>query len=692
MTEEAKLAQGLNAWHQKSSKQKRDIGQVFENVVADSLRKQRSNMKQLETIETAETAEAAEKEQERDVDNIAISRVKVTRLGQNDRDKSGRRVPYQTAKYWYNAVADVRYIKRPISSMRALQFFTHLQLQKEKQKENGNAELTSVQRAKIIQKSTRTWATFSSFQRNPFFLMLESNLLLGYDIDREYNLVTVEEKDGYSSVLKKRAGMPEPRGGATGETNKTNGSGSRRVYGIDQHVPKLRLLCIESTGFTLVDGLTDVHLWNYYLGKQFRQQKSEIELFTWRNYQSDGAQYGEVVREIEKTWLEMDKAGKEKLRLEYLNLLHQGKDMYEGEIVEVEFKNKMIQNRARYVAHKVRFGDPFLQLDKGNSIRRTNISRQTQLRLVKNLTVGTISIIDQVKPVHAWNFYMFKHLSKLQQRHSTTTSDREGYYRKLVARWENTPEEHEQCAKEYKNLLLSGRDIYKGRIIQLASSQAVHEMWGRPVQQVYESGRSKRLEPLAMLVHPQTGKVEILSRITADHAFNYYLAKRLNELDETHNLPKRNTLIPDLELEWSRKSKDEMQTLALEYRQLLQSGQDYLEGKLVPLEQKQERCDQMRMLRGRGTKAALRSPSETLWAAEQQAKRNGQAWQYYKYARIQFDHVHDVDEITKEWDEMSIDEKNDVYESYKMLESSGKVLINGELVTTNSSLNAVTSS
>ena len=206
----------------------------------------------------------------------------------------------------------------------------------------------------------------------------------------------------------------------------------------------------------------------------------------------------------------------------------------------------------------------------------------------------------------------------------------------------------------------------------------VVEVWGQPITQGV--GRTIKISPLPILVEKETNKVLVLSEVTDVHAYNYYLANQLavqrGDSDGIADYSK----LPQLQQEWLAFTPEQKHTYATEYMQLLNNGQDYAYGKIVPLTEKLKISiyTHPTKLNGKGTKSAFNVESSNKKDVDFDSMYP-QAFSYYMYTRKTIDNVGDSQQIANEWTNMPDEEKLEVQDAYGIMVDAGFELVDGVL-------------
>ncbi|KAI3403066.2 hypothetical protein KGF56_004126 [Candida oxycetoniae] len=662
LSEEERIRKSKLSFNTKSIHQRQQFCHALENLIIDVFKKNWPAVKV--GVANINSEAVAAKQVKEDFDNIEPPTA--SKLEPPTASKLDFGTPYKRNHYRYNSVAGVRSFVQPVTMLRVQRFYIYCQLQTQDEKTN----MSKIKEAKY------NWARESSLNREIWRLKYENNLLLGFDINKDFQMFSIMDNDYIANGL---AGEEEP-------TNETVQQQWRKSP------PKLKFISTEISGFVHVYGITGYHCWNYYLGKRFNQIKSSLVIFT--NGSMTGTCYGEVVKRIKQEWIQMDSGMKQQIEVEYRDLLSQGKDMYEGKIVSIEFKNEAINNWKRYQVIHVRGDNPFFELS--SSTNKFSIEPPKRLRFVRNQTVGNIVIIGKVDNLHAWNYFLCKHLKE---------NARTSLYFQLREQWAKmNSDEQEQYRLEYEELLYSGRDIYRGKILLLEEKQALAEKEGRLKKtggggliteiwgQVIENGSGARtnVAPLPIIIDYKSQKPVLLDELSEKHVYNYFLARRLDEVKKGGDRGGgsgggvlQRELFLKLELEWVKKTQLEKNQLRCDYEKLLKSGYDYLYGKIVPLSEKISQAHSLKLaknLSGVGSKAAFSSKAREILESNQNLESENQAWEYFKYAKVEYENEKDLNKLEKEWQAMSDEEKKEIGEMYQVLKSTGKKIVDKVMV------------
>lgn len=774
--QEEKLKKAIHAYNVRSSQQKRELASVFESIMGDFLHNnwnaiQNAARKDGDSVEMQEQEKQQEQEQEHvnnktdtsvlrqliETENSTVSAVTnntiLTRADFPQRPKNVKGQPYKKALYNYNAISGTRSMRLPLRFSLSRRFYYFLQLQKylkennlrnsnqveqDQESELDKRNITYKEKQQLLKKIGKSFSKVDYNTQMSLWLKYENNILFGYDLGKEYNLVTVDQKMGYGTVNFFPFGDKDPE---LREAMARKGARLSKDLG-------MKIIINEFTGKVSVLGMTKAHLWNYFLGREFSKVRPKLQIITSEDQKVD-LFYGQVLREIEIQWREMSKTDYSELEKEYMQLLELQKDIYGGHIVDIEFKQRAIgRNPAydiRYIRGEVECWDGHLIPSATRTSHR--VPEVSFLRVVRNQTVGNYTIIGELNRDHVWNYFVYK--SSKQHQKEIFEFQKE---------WKCMNEtQKQQIESEYRELLLSGYDIFMGKKVtheqklQLAKSftkemkkEYLVEVWGQWVITNRHS-RKPLIPPLSTLLDVSLGRTKLVESVLEVHAYNYFLAKRIDEMKkEKVNVELKISVemgkaIEHLQAEWIAKSSHEREDIRQEYLRLVESGKDYLYGEIVPIMEKNEHLYKIRELTGTGSnvvflvkepalsgvkekpsisvgakdnrtnavlgteveqkgeyrergavveveveveaeavaEAESESESELKSGSETEAKR------YYQFARRNYDNEADIDLIEQEWNEMSQEEKDEVQESYELMKVAGKHLVEGEMVDIN---------
>ncbi|KAI5967513.1 hypothetical protein KGF57_000353 [Candida theae] len=658
MTHEDKLSKSLRLWSRKTRKEHNSIRVALEIIINEAIK----------------------------LNNAANSSEELKQVPLNDDAREVDRrddviEAYKKPKYRYNMTSGTRQLKFGTPEMKIRRYFQYLQLQQYKT-DHTEQSLDVVTKAKIVAKANREWRHVSSFERYVLKVNYENLLFKGKDISQDgESIVPVEESEGYDGVVHKILGEVEPG---------TEGKKKRRI-------PLLKLILNEMTGYVHVHGLCEFHVWNYYLGRECVSRVGVGDIIKCENV-------SEVIDQIEKEWIEMTVSQRNNIRMEYMNMLSRGKDLLHGKVVPIEEKRDAIDKPKQYLVVRIR-GDSssFNIFDCEVSPSKFTITQPSKLRFIKNTFVGNTIVVGDLNLVHAWNYFVYK---QQQQQQQQKEPQHDGVYdavqlqQGLMRQWneQSDDKKKQQYLQEYKSLLVSGHDIYMGEKVPIETKMAktgvknlVVDVWGQPI--TLGTGANVKVAPLPITIDETHDKVLVLSDIADVHAYNYYLAKQLQEhssqgggeggLDYS--------LIPRFQQEWLEFTPDHRRIYADEYLQLLSSGKDYAFGKIVPVANKLKLSiySKPSKLVGPGTKSAF-YPVTSAGKAQLAKSKEGvivfddkiyaNALPYYMYSRKAVDTTAiDSSQIVDEWTEMSDKEKFEVQEAYDMMVDAGFAMVNGVL-------------
>ncbi|CAD1813482.1 hypothetical protein FOB58_005359 [Candida parapsilosis] len=633
MTYDDKLAKSLRLWKRKSRKEHNNIHAALENIIDEVVAKKGF-------IGPEVTPENVSSNDMLEDDEIV------------DKNQA-----YKTPKYRYNLTSGTRLLKFTPPSNKIRRYFHYLKFQQYKE-QHPQSSLDSVTKSKIIAGANRQWRHVSSLERYIFRIDYENLLYKGMDISQKgEELVTVEVSEGSDLVVHKVLGEAEPR----------------RDIKRGKRIPSIKLILNELTGYVHVYGLTDFHVWNYFLGKEYASRVGE-----------GCDNIGEVIRQIEDNWIEMSTSQKNSIRTEYKNILFRGQDLLYGKLSSIKKKRDIINKPKQYHVVCIRGDSSLFNVQACDvSPSKFTIPQPTKLRFIKNTFVGNTIIVGELDLLHAWNYFVYQQ----RQLQAKEIDDEQEFHQNLMHQWneEMNDADKQEYLEGYKSLLVSGYDIYMGekmtiemKMNKTGIKNLVVEVWGQPITQGV--GRTIKISPLPILVEKETNKVLVLSEVTDVHAYNYYLANQLavqrGDSDGIADYSK----LPQLQQEWLAFTPEQKHTYATEYMQLLNNGQDYAYGKIVPLTEKLKISiyTHPTKLNGKGTKSAFNVESSNKKDVDFDSMYP-QAFSYYMYTRKTIDNVGDSQQIANEWTNMPDEEKLEVQDAYGIMVDAGFELVDGVL-------------
>lgn len=634
MTHEDKLSKSLRLWLRKSRKEHNSIHAALEMIVNEAVELGNGTTKSNFT----KNVPSFDATQEMDRDDEVEA--------------------YKKPKYRYNMTSGTRLLKfkTPLTKIRS--YYQYLQLQAYKDL-NRDQQLDAVTKSKVLTRAHREWRQVSSFERFILKTNYENLLHKGMDVsENNEEIVPVEVSEGYDGVVHKVLGEADP------------GSNRRE----NKRIPFLKLILNEMTGMTHVYGLSDFHVWNYFLGKQYTSRVKGDE---------GGENIGKVIEEIENEWVEMNTEQKNTIQTEYMNMLSRGQDLLYGKLVNVEVKRDVVDKPKQYQVLRVRGDSSLFKVDACDaSPSKFTITQPGKLRFIKNTFVGNTIVIGEVDLVHAWNYFVYK------QRQEGAIDNELQFRHDLMHKWNNEmdDEEKQQYLQEYKAMLVSGYDIYMGEKVTIESKMAqtgiknlIVDVWGQPITQ--GTGRNVKVSPLPISIDKIHNKVLVLSDITNVHAYNYYLAKQLEKQGNKGN-PDYSILGQFLQ-EWLEFTPKQREEYADEYLKLINSGKDYAFGKVIPIADKLKFSIYSNPVKlvGQGTKSAFHAEKKKDVITDSNFDEvYPNAFPYYVYSRKAIDNATiDNEAFIDEWRQLSRQEKFEVQEAYKMMVDAGFEMVNGVL-------------
>ncbi|KAI5952126.1 hypothetical protein CANMA_005113 [Candida margitis] len=647
MTHDDKLTKSLRLWARKSAKEHNIIHTSMENILSEAveLHKGPSEYPLQDSISSSGTSWGDENV----VDDVNQG--------------------YKKPKYRYNLTSGTRRIKFTTPSSKVRRYYQFLQLEQYK-KSQSQQDLDPVTKSKVIARANREWRNIPSFERFVLKTDYENLLYTGRDLSQDGEaVVSIEESERYNGVVHKVLGEIEPGVDARG----------------NKRVPLLKFIINEMTGFVYVYGLTDFHVWNYYLANEFAAR-------------IDGRckDIGALIKEIESDWLKLDALAKSKIRIEYLNLLSRGQDLLYGKLTSIVTKRDIVDKPKQYQVVRIRGDSSSFNIDECEiSPSKFTITQPSKIRFIRNAFVGNTIIVGDLDLTHAWNYFVYKQQQQ-EQKQRKNIEDELQFHQGLIHQWNQVldAEAKQQYLDQYKAMLISGFDIYMGEKMPIDTKMdktgiknLIVDVWGQPITQ--GTGRNISVDPLPMSIDKSTNKVILLSEIKDVHAYNYFLARKLAEQSGGANGVADYSKLPHLQQYWLMLMPEQKRTYSNEYLQLLNSGYDYAFGNVVPLVDKLKLSIYSKPIKlvGPGTKSAFNAEATTATATVTASKGkstnsddiHSNAFDYYQYSRKTIDHVSDVDQIVNEWHSMSSKEKLEVEEAYEMMVDSGFEMVNGVL-------------
>ena len=233
---------------------------------------------------------------------------------------------------------------------------------------------------------------------------------------------------------------------------------------------------------------------------------------------------------------------KDALREEYRQLIIQGKDLLNGEIVTIE--EKLYQSNENYKIYEI--------LGQGISKSKHNPSLSRKARIspvIYDYKTSKGIIVEDITLDMVFNYYLglqFKTIPNIDQ---------------IFQDWISmTDEEQKIITDEYKNLLINGKDMLYGEIVPLSDKQEAHKKLTTVI------GRGLPLE-----FYKDTPEEEILDDKDIFEYFKYYRSLE-------------NVKLQEIKSEWNELNQDDKNEIKDAYELLLLSGKAIERGKLVDIE------------------------------------------------------------------------------------------------------------
>ncbi|KAI5956953.1 hypothetical protein KGF54_000572 [Candida jiufengensis] len=634
LPEDYKLKKSLALWTRKTSGQQELIKIGFENILNEILIK-KNHLNELDKTKESVTLNDP-------IDSNFNVSLNETNENNNSVKKDINEV-YKTPKYRYNLTSGTTSIKFPLTTKKIKRFYKFQELTKLNFKNLSAAEFT-----KTLNQLDTSWRSINSIKRNNLKDQYENLLLSGKDLNDDLTgVVSIKEKFTQISY------EPEPG------TSKTN---------TIRKVPRLKFIINEMTGITYVYGLTYFHVWNYYLGREINKSKLESS--------DEEINLNKLIKQCESNWIKMSQKEKSQVFQEYESLLMSGKDMLNGHITTIPEKLKIIKNKKTYDSIHVRgttsdFDTNFTienhqkDLVLSEAPSKLTIDQPPNLRFSKNQMVGNITIIGELNLIHGYNYFIYENLQTEKNDHLNIKST----LNNLNTKWKSMNEdEQNEYVTKYKQLLESGNDIYLGDQISLAQKSQkqgiknlVTEIWGQLPPSSATTGLKSTIVPPSIIVDSTTNSVQLVDNLKEVHVFNYFLAKRF---------PKENNML-ELQTQWIYMTTEEKDDLQEEYKNLLMSGQDYLYGKIVSVNEKQPYINNLKILNGIGTKKYQQLIKLENPKSEQDDE---ELFEYYKQIRKEQEKldVNDKNVIKKlkqEWDLLGANEKDEIKSTLSLYNS-----------------------
>ena len=318
-------------------------------------------------------------------------------------------------------------------------------------------------------------------------------------------------------------------------------------------------------------------------------------------YKQDNVTKLKIINEIKrKLWIKLSSVQKIKIMKQYYDLIMKGYEIDEKN----DYQLIKITHDKFNIMTKAGEDDCFPITSKTKSNKVKYNTKWPTLIIKHNLTTGYCKI-DGVSLLDGCNYYLWKNLQNLQNLQNCLNDYEK--YQILKQNWINlNSKEQLQYQQEYENVLKSGKILLFGELKPI-TPKLIEEsnvikikytpIWGEQFKSVSYKNPVK-LENLRFLINQTVGNIIVVGKskskgktktktknnLDYDYAWNYYLAKRLNQLGQNiDNVSDNYHLVAQ---EWGNMTNEEKSNIDKEYDNLLLSGKDYLNGEIVTIEKK----------------------------------------------------------------------------------------------------------
>ena len=340
-------------------------------------------------------------------------------------------------------------------------------------------------------------------------------------------------------------------------------------------------------------------------------------------YEQDNNTKLKIINEIKrKRWVKLSSIQKNELMKQYNDLIMKGYEIDEKndyQLIKINHDNFNIMR-------KVGEDDCFpitttttttTTTKEGGGGNKVKYNTKWPTLIIKhNLTTGYCKI-DGVSLLDGCDYYLWKNLF------NQNIYDYEKY-QIFKQKWmELTPMEQFQYQQEYTNILKSGKILLFGEL-QSITPKLIEEsnvikikyssIWGEQFKSItYKTCKTCKtsktpikLDNLRFLINQTVGNIIIIGKNknnnkNFDYAWNYYFAKRLNQL-QLNGITRINAINDNHQLiiikqEWENMTQEEKSKIDIEYENLLLSGKDYLNGEIVTIKKKLSSMMMMMMMK-----------------------------------------------------------------------------------------------
>ncbi|KAI5963168.1 uncharacterized protein KGF55_002960 [Candida pseudojiufengensis] len=210
-----------------------------------------------------------------------------------------------------------------------------------------------------------------------------------------------------------------------------------------------------------------------------------------------------------------------------------------------------------------------------------------------NLTSGTLSLKFPMPDRRVKNYFKFLELKKLRNEHNGLTFiEFNKELNKLDIKWRKLNGDiRNELKEQYENLLLKGNDINDDltKIIPIISKhgdKAITEISYEP-EPVLDPGKNhkRKVPALKFIVNEMTGFTYVFG-LTYFHVWNYYLSREINNKKQSATDINLSQLIKKCKANWIKINSETRSKIFDEYKRLLASGKDMLNGEISSIEAK----------------------------------------------------------------------------------------------------------
>ncbi|EMG50142.1 hypothetical protein G210_4836 [Candida maltosa Xu316] len=416
-----------------------------------------------------------------------------------------------------------------------------------------------------------------------------------------------------------------------------------------------RYVLNQTTGVAVkCRGLRHNTLINFYVFKEIRDMEFHDDLDRWN-----------TIRKVKLNWKHVGSEARDVLFKEYEDLICRGKEI-------VDFKEVKIIDHFDFTT---RVGDLSTK-SEGSSKNHYPV-----IEIKHNATAGVYAV-SGLSLRDGFNYYAWREMQTGDARFRY----RQDHLEYLRNCWkEMTTPEQLLYQDEYEEMLQSGKIIVFGEIQPITSAAIANmknmnytKVWG------YIPGNQRRkVEMVQCAINQTAGNLIIASKINTSYAWNYYLGKRSQKGIDYLSVYD----------EWQSMSTTRKMNVVNEYKSVLESGRDMLDGKIVTIEEKYKQFNmEIPQILGQSilskTNGGGRIPSSAPAPVIYDPNKNAgiiigeikpfHVYNYYLGIRLRKEP--DVGKLEEEWIQMTDKEKDAVRQEYVKILEKGQDMLYGKLV------------